>query len=270
MKDNDLPDVQNSQPKINVDINRVGISDLILPVFVSKKDNSVQHTIANISCFVNLDKNLKGINMSRIPIAIHKFIGFPLTGKLIQIIANSIKTKSEANMCQLIYKFPYFLQKLSPISKESGQVLYNVTFDVSTDRNIINLSVQTTTTSLCPCSKEISSGGAHNQKCFINITCETGIENWIWIEDLIKIAEDSSSCEIFSVLKRSDEKFVTEKAYKNPYFVEDIARNCYEKLDHISKKTGKIGRFIVEVISDESIHNHKAFAEITGGKNYEF
>jgi len=257
-----LPDIQNLEPKIKVSLNRVGITDLQLPIYVLQKDNTVQHSVAKINCFVDLDSHLKGVNMSRIPIAIHKYLDSAISGSLIENICENIRQKSEANLCQIICSFPYFIKKISPVSKEPGYVIYPVEFNGIKSENEFSfqLSVTSMTTSLCPCSKEISDGGgAHNQKCIIKITCQTFINNYIWIEDLIKIAENSSSCDIYSVLKRVDEKYVTEKAYDNPCFVEDITRNCYEKLS----KLNNIRNIIIEVTSDESIHNHKAYAQLS-------
>ena len=254
-----LPDIQNSCPSIQISLNRVGITDLKLPIYVLQKDNKIQHSVANIDCFVDLESNLKGINMSRIPIAIHKYLDSPLSKSLIEAICENIRIKSESKICQLIYSFPYFIKKISPISKEPGLVIYPIKFRGIKSENefLFEITVSATTTSLCPCSKEISIGGAHNQKCNIDITYQMNSDEYIWIEDIINIAEESSSCEIFSVLKRSDEKFVTEKAYNNPYFVEDITRNCYVKLLEKNIETFKI-----EVTSDESIHNHKAYAQL--------
>jgi GTP cyclohydrolase I len=256
----ELPDIQNTKPEIQIALNRVGITDLQLPIYILQKDNKIQHSVAKISCFVDLESNLKGINMSRIPIALHKYLDSPISGKLIQSISENIRLNSNAKMCQLIYSFPYFIQKISPISKEPGLVIYPIKFNVtqSEDFSIFEVSIIATTTSLCPCSKEISEYGAHNQKCAIEITCQMDIDNFVWIEDIISIAETSASCEIFSVLKRIDEKYVTEQAYLNPCFVEDITRNCYEKLLTLKD----IKKFKIEVTSDESIHNHKAYAQL--------
>jgi GTP cyclohydrolase I len=255
-----LPDMQNSIPEIQIALNRVGITDLQLPVYILQKDNKIQHSVAKISCFVDLEPNLKGINMSRIPIELHKHLDASLSGKLIQSISENIRINSNAKICQLIYSFPYFIKKISPISKEPGLVVYPIKFNItkSEESTIFEVSIIATTTSLCPCSKEISDYGAHNQKCSIEITIQMDIEKIVWIEDIISIAETSASCEIFSVLKRIDEKYVTEQAYLNPCFVEDITRNCYKKLITLSD----IKNFKIEVTSDESIHNHKAYAQL--------
>lgn len=253
-----LPDIQQTYPEIAQYINRVGITNLKLPVYILQKDGSHQHTVADISCYIDLESDKKGINMSRIPIAINKFQKTNLTSSILQEIAEHIRIKTEAKTCQLIYKFPYFITKLAPVSKEPGMVHYNVVFNmiVSETEKKFTFSVDSICTTLCPCSKEISYANAHNQKCYINITVET--IDWIWIEDIINIAEESSSCPIYSILKRTDEKFVTEKMYENPKFVEDVVRTAYIKLIN----NDKISSFIVEATADESIHMHSAFAKI--------
>jgi len=254
-----LPDVQLGKPKHEIAINRVGITDFKMPIFISRKDGGVQHSVASISCFVDLLPEIKGISMSRIPISLMKFADEQLSSKLMVNIAENVRRSTEADLCDLGYYFPYFLTKYAPTSCEPGILPYNIWFNMikTASSQIFRLSVETIATSSCPCSKEISQFSAHNQKSRIKITCKCKEDAFIWIEDLIKIAEDSSSCEIFSVLKRPDEKFVTEKMYENSKFVEDIARECYIKLAQV----GGIFDFQVEVINDESIHAHSAKAE---------
>jgi GTP cyclohydrolase IB len=255
-----LPDIQQTPPKVKIALNRVGISDLKIPIQIMSKDGSINRTSSTVSCYVDLDKNLKGINMSRLPQAIHKFQQDRLNSEKIKDIAENIRIISEANTCELTYSFDYYITKLSPVNKEPGVVHYPVSFTgiKSKDNYIFKFKVCVTATSLCPCSKEISEHGAHNQKCQIYITCQRKAENMIWIEDVINIAEQSASCEIFSVLKRPDEKWVTEHAYNNPKFVEDIARECYSQL--IERRD--IEKFKILVSSDESIHMHRAVAII--------
>ena len=253
-----LPDIQESKPMIEIGLNRVGITGLKLPISISRKIGGSQNTIAEISCYVDLDPDKKGINMSRLPIGIHKFINQTLDSNVIESVAENIRVKSESKECKLTYEFDYFINKLSPINKEPGLVDYRVTFTgiKSKDDYKFIFKVRVTATSLCPCSKEISSVGAHNQKCYIEIECEPS--EFLWIEEIISIAENSASCEIFSVLKRPDEKFVTETMYENPQFVEDIARQCYAYLIERSD----LKKFKIRVESDESIHMHRAIAKI--------
>ena len=261
MSNKDLPDIQYTNPKYPIRINRVGINMVELPIFVSTKTGGVQHSIAKIDCYVDLAAHLKGTNMSRLIIGLQKFIGQQLNGKLISSIAENIRISAEADTCELSYRFPYFIQKLAPASNEPGTLPYHICFTgiKTNDNYIFKLGVKVLATSLCPCSKEISSYGAHNQKALIEMIVQTKENSFIWIEDLIDIAERSASCEIFSVLKRIDEKIVTERAYDNPKFVEDIARSVYNKLS----EREDIEKFKISVESDESIHAHNAVAIMT-------
>jgi len=256
----DLPDIQQTIPKVQIALNRVGISNLKMPIIVSTKASRIHSTVATINCYVDLDKELKGINMSRLPQVLHKFQDRLLNSEVIRDISESIRNISEAKVCELTYTFDYFIKKLSPVNKEPGLINYPVTFTgIKSENNyVFKFDVCVTATSLCPCSKEISEYGAHNQKCYINITCQRKADCFIWIEDIINIAEQSASCEIFSVLKRPDEKWVTEQAYNNPKFVEDVARDCYSQLF----QRDDIEKFKVKVTSDESIHMHEAVAII--------
>lgn len=260
-----LPDIQNTCPSIQIGLNRVGITDLKLPIKVLTKNDEYQTTIADISCYINLEPDKKGINMSRLPIVLHEYNGIPISGKLLNDICQDVKNISEAEEAQVIYKFPYFINKKSPVTNIDGLVHYNVTFDgdLLKDCYQFKFNVEVIATSLCPCSKEISLNNAHNQKCFINIECNMLPESWIWIEDIICIAEKSASCEIYSILKREDEKHVTERMYNNPGFVEDITRNIYEKMSILKG----IRQFNISVSSDESIHIHKAYAKICSSLN---
>jgi GTP cyclohydrolase IB len=260
IKSKELPDIQQQTPTVKVALNRVGISDFKMPTKVATKEGNVNSTTAVISCYIDLAKELKGINMSRIPQSLHKFQNRTLNSDLIRDIAENIRVVSKAEVCELSYTFDYFLTKISPVNKEPGLVNYPVTFTgiKSKDKFTFKFEVRVTATSLCPCSKEISQFGAHNQKCNIDITCQRKSNAFIWIEDIIKIGENASSCEIFSVLKRPDEKWITEEAYNNPKFVEDVARDCYSQL--IENKN--IEKFKVKVSSDESIHMHQAVAII--------
>lgn len=261
IKKDTLPDVQYTNPKYPIKINRVGVNSVQLPIYISQKDGGVQHSVANISCYVDLAAELKGTNMSRLLIGLMKFSKEQLSGKLIKKISEHIRLSAEADTCEVNYSFPYFMMKFAPTSQEPGLLPYQVCFTGIKDKDeyTFKMGVKTITTSLCPCSKEISQFGAHNQKAFIDIVVETKPKAFIWIEDIINIAENSASCEIFSVLKRPDEKIVTERAFENPKFVEDIARSVYNKLDSLKG----IENFRIKVESDESIHAHNAVAIMT-------
>lgn len=259
----ELPDIQEKKPDHQIKLNRVGVSKLKIPVFIKRKNGTVQQTVSEVSCYVDLDADKKGINMSRLPISIYNYANEFLCGKTVLEIAEKIREISSAKKCDLIYEFPYFTEKEAPITKQVGIVDHKITFNASIDEYKENwsFSVEGVGTSLCPCSKEISNEGAHNQKCYVEVSVYPKIipeYKWIWIEEIIEVIDKSVSCEIYSVLKRSDEKYVTEKAYKNAKFVEDIARQVYELL----KSDSRIDKFKIKVSSDESIHIHRAEAII--------
>lgn len=253
-----LNDVQSNKPDIEIPIGKVGISDLKLPIRVLQKNGDFQNIVATINCFVDLPKSQKGVHMSRIPIVLNQFLKEPLDKKKIRDVTNNIRETLNSSSCYISYKFDYFIKKNSPVNKIPGYVYYNIIFigEFKQTFDFIFL-VEVVATSLCPCSKEISKNGAHNQKCVVRIICNPETNEWIWVEDIIELIEGSVSCDIYSILKRSDEAYVTEKAYDNPMFVEDIARSCYQKMKKLKTKS-----FIVDVISDESIHQHNAHATI--------
>jgi GTP cyclohydrolase I len=255
-----LPDVQKQEPEHKIAIQKVGISGLILPVFITQKVGGHQYTTAKMDCYVSLAADLKGTNMSRIPRTIHQFLDVPLTAATINNMCYEIKKNAEADDCELSFCFPYFVKKYAPVSNEPGLVHYSVTFKGIKNYESFKfiLGVEALTTNLCPCSKEISDSGAHNQRAHIKLECEQNSKGWIWLEDLIEVAEASTSCPIYSVLKREDEKYVTEVAYQNPMFVEDIARSCYDKLINIDG----IVSFKIDITAKESIHTHDARAII--------
>jgi len=256
-----LADVQNEmKPEYETAIQKVGITGLLLPIFISQKVGGYQHSTACIDCTVSLEAHLKGTNMSRIPRTIHTYVDRPLTGKVIKEITEEVQTNTESKNVHISYRFPYFIKKNAPESGEPGLVHYNALFEgIKSENNYeFNIGVEVTATNLCPCSKTISKAGAHNQRIIIKIKCIQKENEFMWLEELIDIAESSTSCEIFSILKREDERFVTEKAYDNPMFVEDVVRSCYDKLSKINS----IEKFKVAAEALESIHLHSAFAEM--------
>lgn len=255
-----MKDIQKTKPEHEIDIQRVGISGLKLPIFVADKQKGVQHSVADIDIFVDLPGSAKGTHMSRLAAGVQKFWDKQFNLTLIGDICKYIKQKSEADTVQIIYRFPYFISKLAPVSKEPGLIHCDVEFDVVLDEDGCfnnKISVTSYVTSLCPCSKEISESGAHNQRSKIKISGEPN--GFVWIEDLVNISENCSSCPIYSVLKRVDEKFVTEHAYANPLFVEDIARKVYYTLEI----ENILFPFSVEVWNMESIHTHDAYAKLS-------
>lgn len=257
-----LPDMQQTNSSIPIPIHKVGITDIKLPIYISKKDGGQQHTVASIDVFVDLKANQKGTHMSRLAIGVQKFIDRKLSQSTLTDIANYIIHKCDSESCQLIYKFKYFLTKLAPISKEPGIIAHNIVFDLIKTKSNVDffISVDNTVTSLCPCSKELANtnnvGGAHNQRNIIKVKCQT--DDFVWIEDIIDATNKCGSCQIYSVLKRTDEQEVTINAYENPLFCEDIVRKAYIEI----KKLSGIKWFEIETTSDESIHQHGATAKI--------
>jgi len=261
----DLPDMQNSKSEFCIPIKRVGIKDFKLPIFIIQKNNNFQHTISDIDIFVDLNGDNKGINMSRLPIGLQSYVGAPLSSAVINKIASDIRVASEATRCQIIYRFPYFINKISPVSKLNGLVHYNVVFDLTNTKDLVEfcISVESTGTSLCPCSKEISEKqGAHNQRSKVLVKCEIDFEKeYLWIEDIVDVIESCYSCQVYSILKRPDEKHVTMEAYNNPKFVEDMGRELAHKFDNLD--VDSIINFDIQVTNEESIHQHDAYCRIT-------
>jgi len=252
-----LADIQNTISNHNIYLENVGITDLKLPIMILQKDGKLQQTIATISCYVDLAADVKGISMSRLLEVLHEYTYKPLNTDVIKDITKVIRERSKSDKCLLEIEFPYFMEKTAPVSGRKGYVNHTIKFKCTNNLDVMEIKFGTTVivTSLCPCSKEISVSSAHNQKCYVTVEYMT--DAWVWVETVITEIEKCGSCEIYSILKRPDEKVVTERAYANPLFVEDIARNVYMALENIPGVTS----FKVGVVSDESIHIHKAIAK---------
>ncbi len=249
-------DIQNQQDDRNIDVDKVGVKDIRHPITVLDKETKTQQTVAMINMYVNLPRNYKGTHMSRLVeilnehdrrISIHNFSD----------ILSTMKERLNAESAHIEISFPYFIMKTSPVTHSKGLMAYQCTFKGSLNKGkdlvvVINVPINT----LCPCSKEISSFGAHNQRGEVRL--QVRFKKFIWIEDLIKLVEGTASSDVYSVLKREDEKYVTEKAYQNPKFVEDIVRDIASKLE----RDPNITWFAVESENFESIHNHNAYAYI--------
>jgi len=256
-KNKKLPDTQNKTDKRKIPINRVGIKNLRYPILVKDRDNKHQHTIAMISMTVDLPMHFKGTHMSRFVEILEK------NGKEINIeslfdILTEMQNKLHAKASHIVLEFPYFRTKTAPVSKLQSLMDYRVKFHAvkyNGDKDFI-MTVVVPVKTLCPCSKNISKYGAHNQRG--DITVSVRFKGNIWIEEIIDAVEGSASCDLYALLKREDEKYVTEKAYKNPVFVEDVSRNTVMRL----KKMKNIKWYSVEAENYESIHNHNAYAHI--------
>ncbi|MEI7556148.1 GTP cyclohydrolase FolE2 [Candidatus Chlorohelix sp.] len=253
-----LPDIQSRPDKRNIAINKVGIKDIRFPIAVKERDNGLQHTVGDINMYVSLPKEFKGTHLSRFVAILNQFEG-EIEPANIETILTTMREKLTADEAHFEIAFPYFLTKEAPVSRIKSLLEYKCGFsamqgpDGSTD--LITM-VEVPVTTLCPCSKEISEYGAHNQRSFVTIKIRSNV--LVWLEDLISIAEQSGSCEVYSLIKRVDEKYVTERAYENPKFVEDVVRD----LTQVLLDDPRIDWFTVESDNDESIHNHNAYAFI--------
>ncbi|SFQ10229.1 GTP cyclohydrolase I [Nitrosomonas cryotolerans] len=259
----DLPiaDVQSSPDKRRIAIDRVGIKAIRHPIMVADKDGGVQHTVAVFNMYVNLPHNFKGTHMSRF-VEILNSHEREISVKSFEKILREMVEKLESDSGHIEMTFPYFVNKSAPVSGVKSLLDYEVTFvgEIKDNDYTFTMKVVVAVTSLCPCSKKISDYGAHNQRSHVTIAVRTN--SFVWIEDVIKIAEDKASCELYGLLKRPDEKYVTEKAYDNPKFVEDIVRDVAEVLNQDSR----IDAYTVESENFESIHNHSAYALIERDK----
>ena len=251
-------DIQNQPDFRNIPIDKVGIKGLKYPVTVRDKTSGSQSTVAEISMYVDLPHQCKGTHMSRFVELLNVFRG-QISLESLASILDDMKQTLGAQSSHIEISFPYFIEKTSPSTGSKGLMDYNCTIVGSSNSSKttdIVLKVAVPVTSVCPCSKEISDCGAHNQRGEV-LVC-TRFQKFIWIEDIVDLVEQRASCDIFSVLKRADEKFVTEKAYNNPKFVEDIARDVAKELIEDENITW----FSVSAENFESIHNHSAYAYI--------
>ena len=257
-----LIDVQSSRDSRNIAVDRVGIKGFTCPIVLKDKSKGTQHTVAKIDMSVKLPHEFKGTHMSRFLEVLNRHKD-NISNIAVSNILEEMRSVLNSDESHIELTFPYFIEKEAPVSKIRSFMDYECTFTGSCgkDGKDFILTVRVPVQSLCPCSKEISERGAHNQRSIATVSVR--FSKIVWIEELIAIAESSGSSPIYSLLKRTDEKFVTEKAYDNPAFVEDIVRNITEKL--ITDE--RITWYEVSCENMESIHNHNAWAMITSGKN---
>jgi GTP cyclohydrolase I len=241
-----IEDVQGRADTREIPINRVGVKDVYHPVRVKDRSNGEQHTIANFNMYVNLPHHFKGTHMSR----------------FIEILHHEREISVDADAGHIEMSFPYFVMKKAPATGVESLMDYRASLigERRDGRNELWLKVVVPVTSLCPCSKKISDYGAHNQRSHITISAK--IRDHIWIEELVEMAEQEASSELFGILKRPDEKYVTERAYDNPKFVEDMVRDIAVRLN----KEERVLAYVVESENFESIHNHSAYALIERDK----
>jgi GTP cyclohydrolase I len=256
-----IPDVQASEDKRHLAIDQVGIKAIRHPIKVKERDGGIQHTIATFSMYVGLPHHFKGTHMSRF-VEILNSHERELSVESFQAMLKEMVARLEAQSGRIEMSFPYFVNKAAPVSGVKSLLDYEITFvgEIQDGKTQFTMKVLTPVTSLCPCSKEISERGAHNQRS--HVTIKARLESHIWIEELIELAESEASCELYGILKRPDEKFVTERAYDNPKFVEDMVRDVAVRLNNDER----ISAYVVESENFESIHNHSAYAMIEHDK----
>ncbi|MCB0727855.1 MAG: GTP cyclohydrolase I FolE2 [Ignavibacteriae bacterium] len=254
---NTLPDTQNQKDVREIPIDKVGVKNLKYPIAVKDKTKEIQHTIATIAMTVDLPMEFKGTHMSRF-VEILQCKDREIHVDSIDTILVEMQKRLKANSSHIEIEFPYFMEKKAPATGKPSLLDYVAKFHAvrNGDKKDFILTVKVPVTTLCPCSKNISKYGAHNQRG--EVTVSVRFKDTVWIEDLIAIVESSASSELYSLLKREDEKSVTERAYENPVFVEDLVRNVVMKL----KKNDSIIWYNVEAENFESIHNHNAYAQI--------
>lgn len=252
-----LKDTQNEPDDRQIAIDRVGVRALRYPMQVRDKAREVQHTIATAALTVDLPHQFKGTHMSRFVEVLNEF-GPELHVDNIHTILRELTIRLDSECAHVDFEFPFFLAKSAPITGAVGMMDYTARFAATLEKGVVDfvVTVIVPVTTLCPCSKAISIHGAHNQRG--QVTFAIRFTKPVWIEDMIRLVEDSASSELYSLLKRPDEKAVTERAYENPVFVEDLVRNIAAR----ANRNPEIIWYRIEAENFESIHNHNAYALI--------
>mgnify|MGYP001816124815 CR=1 FL=1 len=264
-KNSSLPDIQATPDTRGIAIDQVGVSDLRYPIQVTDQDGNPFPTVATISMSVHLPHHFKGTHMSRFLEVLSKHEG-EVTSRTLPDILHDLKQRLDAEEAHIEVAFTYFVSKEAPVSGAAAKVGCECVFTGNSNGTTEDLLLQVTVpvTTLCPCSKEISDYGAHNHRGMVTLevrpkrkgsSCEL-----ILIEDLIEVAEKSGSAPVYALLKRPDERHVTMQAYDNPVFVEDVVRNAAALL----QDDERVASFTVKAVNQESIHDHNAFAVISG------
>jgi TIGR00294 family protein len=258
----DIPDIQNSRDNRQIAIDKVGIKDIRHPIVILDRNGGEQHTVARFNMYVGLPHKFKGTHMSRFVEILNKH-EYEITVKSFKTMLEEMTSLLNAESGHIEMAFPYFITKSAPVSGVKSLMDYEVSFigQISHKATTVLVKVQVPVTSLCPCSKNISDFGAHNQRSHITACVRT--RGFIWIEELIETVEKVASCELYGLLKRPDEKYVTERAYDNPKFVEDMVREVAIEFN----KDSRIAAYTVESENFESIHNHSAYAMLTHDKD---
>ncbi len=257
----EVEDVQSRADTRHLPINKVGIKDISHPVRVKDRSAGEQHTIATFNMYVSLPHNFKGTHMSRFVEILHA--EREISVESFRGMLESMTERLEADVGHIEMTFPFFIMKRAPVTGVESLMDYRASLigERRDGQTEMWVRVVVPVTSLCPCSKKISSYGAHNQRSHVTISAK--LRHHIWIEELIEVAESEASCELYGILKRPDEKFVTERAYDNPKFVEDMVRDVATRLN----ADDRIAAYVVESENFESIHNHSAYALIERDKD---
>lgn len=247
-------DIQNQKDTREIPLKKVGVKGVKYPVSVLDKTKKTQTTTANVDLFVNLPHSFKGTHMSRFIEVFHKYHTDISMQHFLDML-EEIREKLIAEQAFGTITFPYYIEKKAPVSGASGIMEYNCSYEgeVSENQRKFYVTIEVPVTTLCPCSKAISEYGAHNQRGKVRV--KLLYSDFFWIEDVIQMIENCASSPLYSVLKRQDEKAVTEHAYENPRFVEDVVREVYLGLKNMNFKW-----FSVEAENEESIHYHNAYA----------
>ena len=258
----EIPDVQGSADKRNISINKVGIKDIRHPVVVKDRSDGLQHTIATFNMYVFLPHHFKGTHMSRF-VKILNDHEKEISNKSFKEMLIEMSEMLEAESGYIEMNFPFFINKKAPVTGVESLLDYNVSLigEINHGKTQTRIKIEIPVTSLCPCSKSISDYGAHNQRSHVTLDVKT--DGFIWIEEIIELVEKQASCELYGLLKRPDEKFVTERAYDNPKFVEDMVRDVAVKLN----EDDRIRSYVLESENFESIHNHSAYALVLHDKD---
>jgi len=256
-----IPDVQATPDSRKLAIDKVGIKSIRHPMKIQERSGGIQHTIAMFNMYVGLPHHFKGTHMSRF-VEILNAHEREVTVETFQVMLREMVEKLEAEEGHIEMSFPYFIEKSAPASRVKSLMDYEVSFigEIRDGRQCFILKVLVPVTSLCPCSKKISDYGAHNQRSHVTVTAR--LNDFVWIEEIVDIVEKQASSELYGLLKRPDEKFVTERAYDNPKFVEDMVRDVAAVLN----LEERIDAYVVESENFESIHNHSAYALIERDK----
>jgi GTP cyclohydrolase I len=252
-----MNDIQNQKDHRKINITKVGVKGIKYPIIVMDRAHGTQPVNASINMYVNLPHHFKGTHMSRFVEILNEFRG-QINIKTFHTILEKVREKLHAESAHMEIEFGYFIEKAAPVSKAKSLMEYRCSFcgHNNGQKSDFLVGVVVPVTTVCPCSREISTAGAHNQRSMVSV--KVRFRKFFWIEDIINIVENSASGEVYSLLKRPDEKFVTEKGYENPRFVEDVVRNVAQQL----KSNDNFTWYSVEAENFESIHNHSAYAYV--------